>query len=123
MDTDEKRRYAMSEDGVSIRANYGHSVPVDLGLKHMEPPEHLYHGTADRNLDAIKAGGLQSGKRQFVHLSVDAPTAVDVGRRHGRPVVLKVSALMMHGLGHKFYRSESGIWLTEYVPPGYIIFT
>lgn len=122
VERDEKRRYALSEDGAFIRANYGHSVPVDLGLEHGEPPVHLYHGTADRNLDAIRAGGLQSGRRLFVHLSVDATTAAGVGRRHGTPVVLKVLALDMHGAGHRFYHSESGIWLTRYVPPGYIVF-
>jgi putative RNA 2'-phosphotransferase len=122
VDSDDKRRYALSEDGIFIRANYGHSVPVDLGLQHGEPPGQLYHGTAGRNLEAIRAGGLQSGRRQFVHLSVDESTAVSVGRRHGTPVVLRVLALDMHAAGHRFYRSESGIWLTRYVPPGYIVF-
>ena len=122
VDNDEKRRYALSADGMMIRANYGHSIPVDLGVKPLVPPEHLFHGTADRNLSAIKAGGLQSRKRQYVHLSKDIPTATAVARRHGTPVVLTVRALDLHARGCKFYHSESDIWLTKYVPPGYIIF-
>jgi putative RNA 2'-phosphotransferase len=122
VDTDPKKRYAMSADGTLIRANYGHSVPVDLGLDALEPPEYLFHGTSEPNLNAIRADGLQPRKRQFVHLSRDAPAAAIVGRRHGRPVVLSVRALEMHAGRHRFYHSESGIWLTKYVPPGYIIF-
>jgi putative RNA 2'-phosphotransferase len=122
VDTDRKKRYAMSADGMLVRANYGHSVPVDLGLDPLEPPGRLFHGTAERNLSAIRAGGLQPRRRQFVHLSKDAPAAAAVGRRHGTPVVLGVRARQMHAGGHRFYRSESDIWLTKYVPPGYIIF-
>ena len=122
VESDPKRRYALSADGLCIRANYGHSVPVDLGLRPLAPPEHLFHGTAKRNLDAIRVGGLQPGRRQFVHLSKDAATAVNVGRRHGSPVVLRVKAHDMHVQGHRFFESRSEIWLTRYVPPDYIIF-
>lgn len=108
VDTDPKKRYAMSADGTLIRANYGHSVPVDLGLDALEPPEYLFHGTSEPNLNAIRAGGLQPRKRQFVHLSRDAPAAAIIGRRHGRPVVLSVRALEMHagGAGWKHVTRE-----------------
>jgi len=46
------------EDGRRIRANYRHSIPVDLGLEPLAPPEFLFHGTATRFLEAIKAEGL-----------------------------------------------------------------
>jgi putative RNA 2'-phosphotransferase len=118
---DKKRRYAVKDGGRAIRAEYGHSVPVDLGMEPTPPPEFLFHGTADRNIEAIRAGGLQSRGRQFVHLSGDAPTAIDVGRRHGRALALRVRAREMHENGHKFYHSRSGVWLTEYVPPNYIV--
>ena len=48
--TDEKGRYRMSEDGTLIRANQGHSIPVDVELKETKPPKVLYHGTAERFL-------------------------------------------------------------------------
>lgn len=116
----DKRRFSLSPDGQRIRANYGHSLPVDLGLEPTVPPERLYHGTARRTLGSIMRKGLQPGRRQFVHLSSDIDTAREVGRRHGRPVVLVVEAGRMHDAGFLFYLSESGIWLTRAVPPEYL---
>lgn len=56
--TDEKGRYRMSEDGALIRANQGHSIPVDVELKETMPPGVLYHGTAERFLPFIMEEGL-----------------------------------------------------------------
>lgn len=118
----EKQRFALSADGRWIRANQGHSIAVDLNLPPSEPPPILFHGTATRFVDAIHAEGLTPRSRQFVHLSKDAATANTVGARHGKPVVLRVSAGEMHSDGHVFYQSENGIWLTPKVPVGYIDF-
>src|SRR5262245_21295460 len=54
----DKQRFALSDDGLRIRASQGHSVAVDLGLAPLTPPEHLYHGTATRFLESIKGQGL-----------------------------------------------------------------
>jgi putative RNA 2'-phosphotransferase len=116
----DKQRFALSDDGSRIRANQGHSVPVELGLRPVEPPEILFHGTADRNLDSIRGAGLRPGSRTHVHLSADEATAVTVGRRHGRPVVLRVHAGRMHADGHAFWRSDNGVWLAAAVPAGYL---
>ena len=118
----DKQRFALSPDGVRIRASQGHSVTVELGLEPVVPPDVLFHGTADRNLDSIRAQGLVPGRRTHVHLSADEATAVNVGRRHGRPVVLRVRAGEMHRAGHPFYRSDNGVWLTGAVPPAHIDF-
>jgi putative RNA 2'-phosphotransferase len=118
----DKKRFALSDDGLRIRASQGHSVAVELGLTPVEPPEVLFHGTADRNLDSIRAQGLVSGSRTHVHLSADEATAVNVGRRHGRPVVLRVQAGEMHRAGHPFFRSDNGVWLTAAVPVEHIHF-
>ncbi|MBW3570779.1 MAG: RNA 2'-phosphotransferase [Gemmatimonadetes bacterium] len=118
----EKKRFALSGDGLRIRASQGHSVAVELGLEPREPPGVLFHGTADRNLDSIRAQGLVPGRRTHVHLSVDQATAVAAGRRHGRPVVLRVKAGEMHRAGHAFFRSDNGVWLTAAIPPHYIQF-
>ncbi|WP_349264070.1 RNA 2'-phosphotransferase [Longimicrobium sp.] len=115
-----KKRFAYSPDRKRIRASQGHSVKVELGLDPVEPPEVLFHGTADRNLDSIRAEGLRPGNRTHVHLSADEPTAVAVGRRHGRPVVLHVRAGAMHAAGHAFYRSDNGVWLADTVPAEFI---
>jgi putative RNA 2'-phosphotransferase len=120
--TNEKKRFAFSDDGRLIRASQGHSVEVDLGLAAVEPPERLYHGTVDRFLDSIRARGLIRGKRHHVHMSADRETASRVGQRRGRPVVLVIEAGRMHNAGHIFYCSENGVWLTEAVPAAYLLF-
>lgn len=118
--TDEKQRYSFSEDKKLIRANQGHSIPVDVQLAEKEPPQFLYHGTAEKSLPAIKEQGLKPMSRLYVHLSKDEQTAVKVGSRHGKPVVLIVRAGDMYKDGHKFFLSENGVWLTKEVPPGYL---
>jgi len=115
-----KQRYSFNEDGTRIRANQGHSVAVDVELKESEPPELLYHGTASRFLDGIRAEGIKKGSRQHVHLSSDAKTAVQVGNRHGKPVLLRIAARAMHEDGHKFWLSDNGVWLCEHIPWAYV---
>jgi putative RNA 2'-phosphotransferase len=118
----DKRRFALSSDGKRIRANQGHSVPVDLGLVPLEPPTVLYHGTVACLVNAIGGEGLVRGSRMFVHLSADIATAkIVAGRRRGPAVILTVRAGEMHSEGHVFYRSENGVWLTESVPPRFLI--
>ena len=118
--TSDKQRFAISEDGTRIRANQGHSVPVELGLLPQAPPEQLYHGTATRFLGSIRIQGLLRGDRHHVHLSANADTAVKVGSRHGQPVVLIVHAGDMHRAGHVFFRSDNGVWLVAHVPPAFL---
>lgn len=120
--TNNKQRFAFSPDGMRIRASQGHSIDVDLALSPLEPPEVLFHGTADRNIASIRQGGLRKGQRQHVHLSSDEQTAIKVGQRHGKPEVLTIRAGEMHRQGHLFYRSENGVWLTDHVPPQFIVF-
>ncbi|MFD5464773.1 RNA 2'-phosphotransferase [Kitasatospora sp. NPDC127059] len=116
----DKRRFGYSADGLSIRANQGHTVAVDLGLTATAPPHVLYHGTADRHLASIFREGLRPMARQDVHLSAETETATRVGARHGRPVVLTVNAAAMAAAGHEFRLSENGVWLTDAVPPQYL---
>ena len=118
--TNSKQRFSVSEDGLRIRANQGHSILVDLGLAPIAPPAVLFHGTATRFLEAILAEGLRPGSRQHVHLSVDPATARQVGQRHGKPVVLVVASGAMRQAGHDFFRAENGVWLTAAVPPQYV---
>ncbi len=118
--TDEKGRYAFSQDGTKIRANQGHSIPVDVELEIVEPPEYLWHGTAVKSVASIDREGLVSGSRLYVHLSEDFETAVKVGRRHGLPVVYRVHTGEMHRQGYVFYRSINGVWLTKQVHPAFL---
>jgi putative RNA 2'-phosphotransferase len=114
--TNDKKRFAVSDDGRYIRACQGHSVSVDLDLAPTVPPEFLYHGTVERFLDSIRAQGLVRGNRHHVHLSPDEATAQKVGSRRGKPVILIVEAAQMHQAGHQFFRSANNVWLTEKVP-------
>ena len=118
--TDEKGRYAFNEDGTKIRANQGHSVQVDVELPQCEPPEFLWHGTAERFVPAILAEGLKPMSRLYVHLSPDAETARKVGIRHGKPYIFRVKAGEMARQGYVFYKSVNGVWLTAHVPPEYL---
>lgn len=120
--TDSKGRYSYSEDGLRIRANQGHSIQVDLELKEEVPPEFLYHGTGKKFLDSIYKEGLKPMSRQHVHLSLDKETALKVGGRHGKPIVLKVHAYKLYEVGGNFWVSKNGIWLTDHVPPKYLSF-
>jgi len=115
-----KRRFAFDETGGRIRANQGHSVEVDLQLEPTPPPEILYHGTGECAVAAIQRAGLRKMRRHHVHLSADVATALNVGRRHGRPVVFEVAAGRMSSDGFAFYRSENGVWLVDAVPPEYL---
>ena len=120
VETSDKKRFAISEDGQHIRANQGHSIDVDLGLLPAAPPEVLYHGTATRFLESILATGLDKRQRHHVHLTNDPATARSVGQRYGVVVVLTVDAARGHAEGHTFFRSENGVWLTDVVPARYL---
>lgn len=122
VETNDKQRFALSADGSKIRANQGHSLAVVLDLPTQPPPPKLFHGTATRFLASIRSQGLVSGNRQHVHLSADELTAVQVGQRHGSPIVLTIAAEAMFLAGFPFFLSSNGVWLTATVPPRYIEF-
>jgi putative RNA 2'-phosphotransferase len=118
--TNNKQRFAISEDGIRIRASQGHSVPIELGYARAVPPEVLYHGSVAERIKAIQSQGLRKMKRHHVHLSPDAKTARGVGSRRGAPIVLRIHAGQMHRDGHVFYLSANHVWLTDRVPSEYI---
>lgn len=120
VETDNKQRYSFNEDKTLIRANQGHSIPVDVELTETTPPDILYHGTGEKYVDLISKQGLIPKSRLYVHLSKDIETATIVGKRHGNPVIYKVDALQMVKDGYKFYLSVNGVWLTKKVPIDYL---
>lgn len=115
-----KQRFSFDETGTRIRANQGHSIPVDLQLAPATPPDALYHGTSKATIGPILREGLQKMRRQHVHLSRDKATAIKVGSRHGAPIVLLVDAAAMARDGYQFFLSDNGVWLTDHVPPQYL---
>lgn len=118
--SDEKQRYSFNEDKTLIRANQGHSIPVDVELEEVEPPEILYHGTGEKYVSSIDREGLLPMSRLYVHLSLDMDTAIKVGKRHGKPVIYQVFGHNMVKDGYKFYCSVNGVWLTKEVPVKYL---
>ena len=117
---DTKQRYAISQDGLRIRANQGHSVEVDLELKPTIPPVTLYHGTPKESVDIILKQGLKKMNRHHVHLSADVETAKIVGARRGKPVVLVIDTRNMVKKGIKFFMTANGVWLTDEVAPEFL---
>ena len=120
--TSDKKRFALSDDGRCIRASQGHSIEVDLQYEPQIPPELLFHGTATRFLDSIRVDGLSRMERHDVHLSAEMKVTLQVGERHGQPVLLIIKAGEMHRGGHVFRRSANGVWLVNHVPPQFIEF-
>lgn len=124
VETNEKKRFAFSSDHKKIRASQGHSVSdVDLKFEAKLPPHKLYHGTVHKFLNDIKKSGLQKMSRQYLHLSKDTETAVNVGSRRGDAIILEIDAFKMSVDGFTFYESANGVWLTEQVPYKYITIT
>ena len=118
----DKQRFSFNSDKTKIRANQGHSISVDVELVEKIPPEILYHGTIEKNLKSIAAQGLLKMNRLYVHLSSNIETAKKVAaRRSGNAVIFKISALEMYNAGYKFFQSENGVWLTDTVPPKFLL--
>lgn len=118
---DSKQRFSISDNGHFIRANQGHSLKnLNLNYDEMTPPNTLFHGTANRFIDDIKHQGLIPMSRQFVHLTENKDTALQVGKRYGKPVLLIIDSKQMLQDGFKFYHTQNNIWLTKSIPTGYI---
>ena len=120
VDNNSKKRFAFNETAEKIRASQGHSVQIDLGYQDQAPPQVLFHGTSEQSIQSILNEGLEKRNRQHVHLSSEVETAMNVGKRHGHPVVFKVFAGQMYRDNFQFFISDNGVWLTEKVPAKYL---
>lgn len=121
MATSAKQRFEIVGD--KIRAFYGHTIPMHIKKVESEPPAILYHGTAERFLDSIKANGLLPMNRQYVHFSVDMQMAHTVGKRHEssqNPVILSIKAKDAYKAGIKFYIGNDHVWLCDKLPSEFI---
>lgn len=114
----DKKRFELREG--RARATYGHSFPVDLGLESVEPPPHLYHGTARDLAQTILRDGLKPRGRQYVHLSPTLEEALAVGRRRDpSPTVLVIDSQAAYAHGIYFY-SSGPLFLAKEVPPKFL---
>ena len=48
--------------------------------------------------------------------------AIQVGSRHGVPVILSIDTIAMQKDGYDFYDVGNGVWLTDAVDVKYILF-
>lgn len=121
VESSEKKRFTISEDGLRIRAAQGHSTQqVNITYAEKTPPDILYHGTATRFIAQIREQGLLPLSRQYVHLSSEEATAIQVGQRYGKHMLLKIKAVDMYKKGFTFYQADNGVWLTAHVPYEFI---
>ena len=51
-----------------------------------------------------------------MHLSETQKTALSVGTRYGKPVLLKIDGKSLNEDGFEFFMTENGVWLVERVP-------
>lgn len=119
----DKKRFSYNDDKTLIRANQGHSVNVNVDLEVKVPPIILYHGTAPNVVNIILKDGLKKMSRQYVHLSIDKKTAINVGKRHSKkldPIILEIDCKSMVNDGYNFYISVNNVWLSDDIPPQYI---
>ncbi|MBL7837657.1 MAG: RNA 2'-phosphotransferase [Bacteroidetes bacterium] len=120
VETNSKKRFAFNETFDKIRASQGHSVDIELGYTNQKPPEILYHGTGEKSVQSIFESGLEKQSRQHVHLNCEIESAIKVGQRHGKPIVLKILAEQMYNDNFQFFLSDNGVWLTDNVPAKYL---
>ncbi len=119
IDNSDKKRHEISNG--KIRAFYGHSIPQKIVKEASEPPKILYHGTPVRFTGSIMKSGLLPNKRQYVHLSADIDTALQVGkRRDDNPAILVIDAETAWKDGIMFYLGNDKVWLADTVPAKYI---
>lgn len=119
IENSDKKRHEIQGD--NIRALYGHSIPMHISKDIVVPPKVLYHGTTHKAAGSILGDGLKPMSRQYVHLSVDTATAVQVGkRRDNSPVILVIDALNAYDEGVNFYKGNDKVVLADYIPARYL---
>jgi putative RNA 2'-phosphotransferase len=119
VESGDKQRFEMANG--RIRALYGHSGRMRIERVPAEPPDVLYHGTTRAAASMILHEGLGPMRRQFVHLSIDVPTALAVGRRRDtHPVILRVDAAAAYRDGVHFYEGNEQVWLADAIPARYV---
>jgi putative RNA 2'-phosphotransferase len=114
----DKKRFEFV-DG-KVRATYGHSFQIELGLESVEPPETLYYGTARDLAENILKGGLKPRDRQFVHLTPSLDDALASGRRRDPfPALIAIDAMAARAGGIQFYQSGP-LFLVKEIPPRFL---
>ena len=119
--SDEKKRFAISNDGKLIRANQGHTVSNHPTFRSASPPDLLFHRTTIIGyLGIVQLGKIDPRGRHHVHLSAHRPPS---NQFREQSLTLSVDAGQMVGVGFKFYLTPNDVWLTDTVPTKFISIT
>jgi len=132
----DKKRFELSSDRLSMRAVQGHSmdsVQIDsfqeLSVDNL--PKQVYHGTYMKFKSAILKKGLSRMGRQHIHMCVGLPSSshdVISGMRGSCDCYIVLDpTTIVKDLGLKFYRSTNGVILCPgneagVIPPEYLVF-
>jgi putative RNA 2'-phosphotransferase len=105
-----------------IRAAYGHTIELDSPPTIAEPPEFLYHGTAEELMPQILATGLLRMERRFAHLSSDIDWVLSFIASKANGVILRVLARDAHRRGVRFRQANRHVWLADTIAPQFLQF-
>lgn len=114
-DTDPKGRYQVVRD--SIRAMYGHTMQLELGLNTEDIPDVLYYPTTFEEMDIILETGLVPSDRAMVHLSLTYDDAFRAGAvRTEDPAILEVDCKKCFDEGYDIGKAAKTVFLCKHVP-------
>jgi len=121
----DKQRFALTADGLKVRANQGHSIAGvidEQSLLEKLTAERVaeltsgtglvYHGTYRKNIDIIIAEGLCRMARTHIHFATAYDGSAISGMRRNCEVVVAVDVVKaMEEGGLFFFRSDNGVIL------------
>jgi len=116
----DKIRWEFNDDESKIRATHGHSMPIELFGPSVTPPQKLFHGTSTKAVKGIFKEGILPMRRQFVHCSETVEMAIEVGKRHGTPIIIEIDAEVLFNAGAKFFKTSDNVWLIDKIPNNFI---
>lgn len=115
VETDPKGRYQISGD--SVRATYGHTIPLDLKLSTENIPDELYYPTTPEEADIILEAGLMPSDRAMVHLSLTYDDAFRAGAvRVEDPVIFAIDTNRCFEEGYDIGKAAKTVFLCKQVP-------
>eukprot|EP00118_Oscarella_pearsei_P006709 m.30803 g.30803 ORF g.30803 m.30803 type:complete len:218 (+) comp31397_c0_seq5:110-763(+) len=125
----DKQRYALREEPTTgkmqIRANQGHTLPVDVELTPLTAPEDVpvaVHGTYMNCWEVIKCQGLSKMKRTHIHMAPGelGEDGVISGMRKNSKIVIRINTAKALQDGIEFFRSANGVILSPGNKDGFI---
>lgn len=120
--SDDIGRYEFDENKLRIRALYGHSIPVTINYRKVNPEEveTLYHGTVMERMEKIRREGLKPLNRLWVHMYSSFKLAAARSlRRRGTPVILAIDAKRLAS-ECMLFKAGKYVYVTKHVPSKFI---